>query len=412
MGIGALQGIRVLDFGTAWAGPMAAHILADMGAEVIKVESRTRIDGARLGRPIVGDDVAGGDKGKWVDMQPQFHGLNRNKYSIAVNLKRVEGMALIKELVKKSDVVLDNSSPGVMKRLGLDYESLEKIKPDIISISLSGLGAYGPFSDAMVYAPIITALSGLVSQLGYYGEPLLGAQTSSFGDCNASIHGVFAVLAALVYRKKTGKGQWIDLSEVEAGTSLLGQAILDYSMNGRTMQPRGNRDPSMSPHNNYRCQGDDKWVSIAIKTEEEWQSFCRAIGSPDWTNDQRFGDAVSRINNRDELDQHITEWTTNHDPAEVMEALQRVGVAAVSVMNVEDQFFDRHFKERQTFLEVNHPLVGIEALYGFPFKLSKTPPAIYRVCPSLGEHNSYVLKELLGLSADEIQRLTDEGVIE
>ncbi|HEY95962.1 MAG TPA: CoA transferase, partial [Dehalococcoidia bacterium] len=138
MSTNSLEGIRILDFGTAWAGPMAAHILADMGAEVIKVESRTHIDGARLGRPIVGDDIDGGDKGKWVDMQPQFHGLNRNKYSITVNLKESEGMALIKELIKKSDVVLDNSSPGVMKRLGLDYESLKKIKPDIITISLSG----------------------------------------------------------------------------------------------------------------------------------------------------------------------------------------------------------------------------------------------------------------------------------
>jgi benzylsuccinate CoA-transferase BbsF subunit len=412
MSTNSLEGIRVLDFGTAWAGPMAAHILADMGAEVIKVESRTRIDGARLGRPIVGDDIDGGDKGKWVDMQPQFHGLNRNKYSITVNLKRPEGMALIKELIKKSDVVLDNSSPGVMKRLGLDYESLKKIKPDIITISLSGLGGYGPFSNAMVYAPIITAISGLVSQIGYYGEPVLGAQTSSYGDCNASIHGVFATLAALYYRKRTGEGQHIDLSEVEADTSTLGETILDYTMNHRVAKPRGNNHPSMVPHNNYRCKGDDKWISIAIKTEEEWKRFCQVIGNPDWTKEQRFADTFSRLHNRDELDTLITEWTINYTPYEAMEILQEAGVAAVPVMNVEDQYFDPHFKERQTFVEVNHPLVGLEVLYGFPFKLSKTPAAIHRVCPSLGEHNNYVFGKLLGLSQDEIDRLTKDKVLE
>ncbi len=297
MAFNSLEGIRVLDFGTAWAGPMMGHFLADMGAEVIKVESRTAIDGARLGRPIVGDDIAGGDRGKWVDVQPQFHGVNRNKYGITVNLKQPEGMVLIKELVKKSDVVLDNSSPGVMKRLGLDYESLKKIKPDIITISLSGLGAYGPYSNAVVYANIITALSGLVSQIGYYGEPVLGAQTALYGDANASVHGAFAVLAALYYRKRTGEGQHIDLAEVEVGTSVLGEAILDYTMNRRVAKPQGNNHPSMAPHNNYRCKGDDKWISIAIKTEEEWANFCQAIGNPDWARENRFADAFSRLNN-------------------------------------------------------------------------------------------------------------------
>ncbi len=412
MAIYPLEGIRVLDFGTAWAGPMAGHILADMGAEVIKVESRSQIDGIRLGRPIVGDDIAGGDKGRWADMQPMFHGLNRNKYGITVNLKRPEGMALIKELVKKIDVVMDNSSPGVMKRLGLDYESVRKIKPDIISISLSGLGGYGPFSNATTYAPTITALSGFNSLLGYYGEPVLGGAASAYGDANASIHGAFAVLAALYYRKRTGEGQHIDVAEVEVGTYTLGEAILDYTMNRRIAGPQGNNHPGVAPHNSYRCKGDDRWISIAIKTEEEWKSFCQAIGNPDWAKEQRFADAFSRLNNREELDKLITEWTVNYTPYEAMEILQRAGVAGVPVMNVEDQYFDPHFKERQTFVEVEHPLVGLEVLYGFPFKLSKTPGVIHRVCPSLGEHNDYVFRELLGLSQDEIDQLIKDKVLE
>lgn len=411
MAIYPLEGVTVLDFGTAWAGPMLGHILADVGAKVIKVESRSRLDGLRLGRPIVGDDIAGGDKGKWVDMQPAFHGLNRNKYSITLDLKRPEGMALIKELVKKSDVVIDNFSAGVMKRLGLDYESLKKIKPDIITVSLSGLGEYGPFSDATTYAPTITALSGFNSLHGYYAEPTLGAATSAYGDANASIHGAFAVLAALCYRKRTGKGQHIDLSEVEAGTSLLGEAILDYTMNRRVAEPQGNNHPGMAPHNNYRCKGDDRWISIAIKTEEEWRSFCQAIGGPDWAKEQRFADAFGRLNNRVELDRLITEWTINYAPYEAMEILQKAGVAAVPVMHLGDQYFDAHFKERQTYLEVQHPLVGLEVLYGLPYKLSKTPGSIRQTAPSLGEHNDYVLRELLGLPDHEIRRLVEEGVL-
>jgi len=412
MAIYPLEGIRVLDFGTAWAGPMMGHILADMGAEVIKVESRNRLDGLRLGRPIVGDDIAGGDQGKWPDMQPAFHGLNRNKYSITVNLKRPEGVALIKELVKKSDVVIDNFSPGVMRRLGLDYESLKKIKPDIITASLSGLGGYGPFSDALTYAPTITAFSGLNSLIGYYGEPPLGMPGIPYGDSNASIHGAFSVLVALYYRTRTGEGQHIDLSEAEAGTSLLGEIILDYVMNRRITEPQGNNHPYMAPHNNYRCKGNDTWISIAINTEEEWRNFCQAIGNPDWTKEERFTDAFNRLDNRKELDRLITEWTVNYTPYEVMEILQKIGVAGVPVMSPEDHYFDPHVKEREAYLEIEHPLVGLEVLHGFPYRLSKTPAAIRCAAPSLGEHNEYVFRELLGLSQDEFDQLSKDKVLE
>ncbi len=157
---------------------------------------------------------------------------------------------------------------------------------------------------------------------------------------------------------------------------------------------------------------DDKWISIAVKTEEEWKNFCKAIGNPEWSREARFADTFSRLNHLNELDRFITEWTSKYEPYEIMDILQKAGVAAVPVMNVEDQYFDPHFKARQTFIEVEHPLVGMEVLYGFPFKLSKTPAAIHRVCPSLGEHNNYVFGELLGLSDEEIKRLYDEGVLE
>jgi len=407
----SLEGYRIIDFGTAWAGPMSTQLLADMGAEVIKVETKGKLDGLRMGRPIVGDDIAGGDEGKWPDLQPAFHALNRNKMSITLDIKKGKGLSLIKELIKISDVVSDNFSPGVMARAGLDYESLIKIKPDIITISLSGVGQYGPLKDATLYANTIMALSGLSSLLGYDGEPPLGMSAVAYGDANASIHAAFAIQAALYYREKTGEGQQIDLAEAQMGSSLLGEALMDYHMNGRIAEPGGNRHPHMAPHNNYPCEGEDQWVSIAIKTDEEWRNFCRAIGNPDWCGDERFSESEGRLNHQVDLDRLISEWTRDHTPYGVMECLQEAGVAAVAVMTTEDQYFDPHFKERQSYLEIEHPLVGLEALYGITWRLSETPGAVYRPAPSLGEHNDYVFGELLGLSEDEIKQLVRDKVI-
>jgi benzylsuccinate CoA-transferase BbsF subunit len=407
----SLEGYRILDFGTAWAGPMSTQLLADMGAEVIKVETRGRLDGLRMGRPIVGDDIAGGDEGKWPNLQPVFHALNRNKMSVTVDIKKEEGLSLIRELVRISDVVSDNFSPGVMARAGLGYESLVKIKPDIITISLSGVGQYGPLKDATLYANTIMALSGLSALLGYDGEPPLGMSAVAYGDANASIHAAFAVLAALVYRKMTGEGQPIDLAETQMGSSLLGEALMDYQMNGRAAGPRGNRHPYLAPHNNYPCAGEDQWVSIAVKTNEEWRGFCQAMGNPAWSLDEKFGSTSARLDHQEELDRHISQWTMHYEPNEVMERLQKAGVAAVAVMTTENQYFDPHFKERESYIEIEHPLVGVEALYGIPWRLSETPGKIYRPAPSLGEHNDYVFGDLLKLSKEEMERLVKKKVI-
>ena len=399
-----LEGYRVLDFGTAWAGPQVGQILADLGAEVIKIESRKKIDGARLGRPIVGDDIAGGDEGKWPDMQPVFHGLNRNKLSFSVDAKHPDGLNIIQQLVKISDVVSDNFSPGAMPRLGLDYESLRKIKPDIISISLSAAGEHGPAKDALLYAPSIVSLGGLGSLIGYYGGSTPMQIMSAYGDANSSIHGAFAVLAALWYREMSGEGQHIELSESEGVTSLLGEAIMEYSMNNRSPGFPGNRHPAMSPHGNYPCKGKDKWISIAIKTDEEWQRFCDAIGKSDWMEDARFADRYCRLVNREELDKLVSTVTINYETYELTGILQKVKVAATPVMNIEDQYSDPHYQEKQTYVEIEHPLIGMEILPAIPFRLSKTPGDIRRPAPSLGEHNQYVLTELLHLSPEKIKR--------
>lgn len=406
-----LEGYRVLDFGTAWAGPQTGGILADMGMEVIKIETRTRLDGSRMGRPLVGADIAGGDEGKWPDMQPVFHGINRSKLSFTIDLKQPKARNIITQLIKISDVVLDNSSPGVMERLGLAHENLEAIRPDIISISLTGCGESGPLRDAVVYAPLIISLGGLQSMTGYYGEDVPMNVMFAYGDCNASIHAAFAVVAALWHRQRTGEGQHIELSECWAVTNLLGEAIMEYCMNGRDIKPQGNRHPSMCPHNVYRCKGEDEWVTIAINTEEEWRAFLKAIGEPDWGKEEKFADKCSRLKNQEELDKLINGWTINYTPYEVMEILQQVKVAAIPVMNIEDQYTDPHFRDRQIYIEVEHPLIGIETLYVTPLRLSKTPCEIRRPAPSLGEHNDYVLGELLSMPKSEIARLKQEKVI-
>ncbi|MDO8567483.1 MAG: CoA transferase [Dehalococcoidales bacterium] len=400
-----------MDFGTAQAAPVLGLMLAQMGMEVIKVESRTRLDGIRLGRPIGQDDTSGGDQGKWPDLQPSFHAHNRGKLGMLVNLKTTKGIALVKELIKQTDIVIDNYSPGVMQRLGLDHKELEKIKPDIITISLSGAGESGPLRDVVLYAATIQSISGQSSLIGYEGEPILGMSELAYGDANATIHGTLGVLAALWHRNQTGEGQHIELSESEALTSTMGEAVLDYTMNGRVMGATGNTDRVMAPHGNYRCKGNDKWVSIAVDTEVEWAAFCRTIGSPGWTKEARFKDAASRHENRAELDRLVNAWTENFEPWEVANLFQPAGVAAFPVFNIEDQFCDSHFREREIYPEIQHPLVGTEMGYSMPWHFSDMPNGNHVPAPSLGEHNHYVYHDLLGLSDNEIKSLVEQGVI-
>ena len=407
-----LASFRVVDLGSAWAGPMAAQLLGDMGAEVIKVESRVRPDGLRLGRPMIGEDIAGGDRGLWPELQPLFHSLNRNKLSATLNLKTAAGLELARGLIARSDVVLNNYSPGVLERLGLDYANLRRLRPDIVLVSMPSVGNTGPLRDILAYAPIIQALSGLMSVVGYEeDEPLVGELQSPWSDAVSSVQAALAVVAALWHRAETGEGQAIEVAQLEATTAMLGEALLDYQMTGIVAQPRGNNDPEFAPHNNYPCAGDDRWVAIAVRTEEEWQGFCQALGRPSWSLDDRFRDAYSRRQHRAELDRNVAEWTQRYSPSEVTELLQGSRVAAMPVMNIEDQFTDPHLRDRQAFAEVEHPHIGAEWLYGMPWLLSGTPGSVRTAAPLVGQHNEYVFGQLLGISGDEMERLQAEQVI-
>lgn len=396
-----LEGYRVVDFGWVAAAPQVGGFLADMGAEVIKVESSTHWDTSRF----TPDNVA-----RNPNKDPWFHCINRGKLGITLNLSRPEAIELAKKLITKSDIVIENFTPGVMKRLGLDYESLKKIRPDIIMISMSACGQYGGFSDIMTYGPSLNGLAGLDSLVGYRGERVLGMQ-QPFADFNAPLHATFALLVALYRREKVGEGTYIDLAQLEPVISVEGEAIMEYTMNHRVLGTLGNFNPIMAPHNNYRCKGEDNWVSIAIKTEEEWQNLCQAIGNPPWTKEERFSNTHSRLRNLEELDKLVTEWTSQHTDYEVMEILQNAGVAAVVCMDIEKRYFDRHFTEREVF----HILPDSEgenyAITAAPYKIGDIPRQPRRLAPMVGEHNSYVFGELLHLTNEEITHLQENGVI-
>jgi len=404
-----LEGCRVLDFCWVWAGPAMTHTFADLGAEVIKVESRKRLDGTRLGRPVVGD--VAGDDGQAPELQPLNHGLNRNKLSITVDLGSDAGRALLRRLVPCCDVVTDNFSAGVMARAGLDYPSLRELRENVIALSLSGAGQDGPLSDILTLAPTVSTLAGLSYMIGYPGEDPLGRLMPPYGDTNGSLHGIFAVLLALEHRERTGEGQFIDLSQWEAAVCGLEEALLDYQLTGRVPRSVGNADATMAPHDNYRCAGEDRWVSIAVDGQDEWHCFCRALGDPDWCRDERFADGYRRVKNRDALNALVERWTSQRSPEEVTDLLQLHGVAAGTVMNIEDQFLEEHMRERQLHWEVEHPLVGLEMVHGIPWRMTRTPGSVRTPAPLLGEHNEYVFCELAGLSGDEFAQLVADEVI-
>ena len=410
----ALAGYRVIDLGSAWAAPMAAHLLADMGAEVIKVESRAKMDGMRLGRPMVGEDAAGGDEGRWPELQPVFHGLNRNKQSVTLNLKEPEGIDLLRGLIARSDVMIDNFSPGVMERLGLDYAALRRLRPDIVVVAMPAAGNSGPLRDVIAYAPIVLALSGLMSLVGYEDGALVGELQSAWSDAVAGLHAAMAATAALRHRSRTGRGQYIEAAQLEGTVSWLGEAVMDVAMNRREPAPIGNAGVGLAPHGVYPCAGVDRWISIAVGGEDEWRGLCaaaRRLGPAPWTRDPRFADSYRRLRQREVLDAALRRWTVRFDAGELTADLQAEGVAAFPVMNIEDQFLDPHFRERGAWVEMEHPMAGAEWLYGLAWRLSRTPGRIASPAPLLGQHNERVLGGLLGTPPDELRRLEASGAV-
>jgi crotonobetainyl-CoA:carnitine CoA-transferase CaiB-like acyl-CoA transferase len=399
-----LTGVRVADFSWVWAGPFCTMHLAHLGAEVIKIESQTRLDLTRR-LPFYPKDVEPG-----VNRCALFNQWNQGKKSLLLNLTTAKGIAVAKELVKKSDIVVENFATGVMDHLGLGYEELRKLKPDLIMASISGYGHTGPQRDYMAYGPAVAPLTGLSSLTGYGGGPPQEVGIS-YGDPNSGIHAAVAICAALAARQRTGRGQYIDVSLWEAMEALVPEGWMDYAMNGTQPPRHGNRDPWMAPHNCFRCTGEDEWVTIACGTEAEWRALCQAIGQPQLADDARFHTAQARKANEDALEQILTDWTSTRDKWEVTRTLQAVGVAAFPSMTSKDLVDDPHLNGRAFFARLPHPEVGVRIHTGIPWLLTHAANGVRTPAPLLGQDTDQVMRDVLGYSPQEIARLKEEQVL-
>ena len=399
-----LKGIRVINFGWVWAGPVVGQTLAFLGAEVYKIESRARIDLTRF-LPPYGEGIVDPDRSL------SNHACWAGNGSVSLNLKEPEALQLVKELIATADVVVENFGPGVMERLGLGYEELTKLKSDIILFSMPGAGLTGPMKDLRSYGLSLTSTTGLDSMVGYKGEGPIPVE-NAYSDPYAGIFGSFAIVTALNHRANTGAGQHIDFSQQEAVMQMVGPAYMDYQMNGRSGAPKGNEHPlaRVAPHGVFPCQGDDRWISIVAHTEEEWQQLKQAMGSPAALEDAGYADAAGRVKNIDALHQHIAAWTAQHDDRALAAQLQAQGVAAAPVLNVADLLTDPHYQARQTFVEVTHPLGFKETLYGPYVKYSASQPTV-RPGPMIGQDNEHVFKNIMGMSEARYDELVARQII-
>jgi benzylsuccinate CoA-transferase BbsF subunit len=403
-----LEGIRVLDFCQMWAGPHATEWLSVMGAEVIKLETNIRVDYMRtVGAPP-------GMAGKNNNVGSAFATLNWGKKSISLNMNQPEAQDLARRLVKICDIVAENFGGGVLERWGLSYAEMKKIKPDIIYYAGSGYGRNGPFKERPAYAEIVDAYSGATYVNGYYGGDPAVVGVSPWTDSAQAIHGSFAMLTALYHRMMTGEGQYIDAAMIEGSANFMGELVMEYIMNGTVGERVGNRSSYMAPHGCYPCKmtkDEAEWIAIEIKNEKEWQTLCQLMGNPPWTRQEEFSDELSRWKNQEALEEHLKGWTRQFGSYELAEKLQNAGITAAPSLSTKQCTHDKQMEERGFFIEADHPVIGRALLAGLPFHFSDTPKGNYTVAPLLGQHNDYVFGELLGLSKDEIKRLTEEKVL-
>lgn len=402
-----LEGVRILEISLAWAVPYAMKLLAVLGAEVIKVESHTRPD---VNRVVPFPENRRGER--WWDTSGMYHTANLSKLGATLNFSTPEGRELCLRLASLSDVVVENFAPRVLKNFGLDYERMRQVRPDIIMLSSSAFGHSGPFRDYVGYGWGLEPMTGLSQLTGYPDGPPLRSSIPHTDQVSA-LYADFAILAALEHRRRTGQGQWIDLSQYQAGVSILPQALLDYALNGRVQGRMANRHQWMAPHGVYRCRGADDWLAIAVGNDAEWEALCRVMGRPELDHDPRYADGPARWQQQDELDAIVEGWTRQQDHLEAMRALQAAGVPAGAVLNHKELLLDPHLRERGAFVKVGHtlPEVGVRWHMDAWFKLSGTPAQARGGAPTMGQHNPEVLGGLLGLSEGDLEELRRRNVI-
>ncbi len=405
---GALAGTRVLDLTWVLAGPYATRILADHGAEVIKVESRHRPDASRFTAAL----HISRDPARHPDTSGYFNNFNRSKRSLALNLGRPEGVDLLRRLCRVSDVVIENFSAGVLARWGLDHAGLAALRPDIVLVSMAGMGHTGPWRDQVTYADAVMAIAGLTAQAGVPGRDPAGF-SFGLGDMIAGAHAALGTLAALEYRDATGRGQHVDLSQVEAVAAHLGTAVLEVTAAGRRPEPWGNRHPAMAPHGAFPCRGTDRWCAIAVEDAAQWEALCATMGRPGLAADPRFATLAARKTHEDALDADVAAWMRQHAAEAVMARCQAAGVPAGVVQDARDLVDrDPQLRARGFYEAATHPVAGAFLHEGVVARLALTPGRVWHAAPRLGEHTREVLTGLLDLSDAEIDGYAAAGVLE
>ena len=411
-----LEGIRVVDLSRVFAMPYCGAYLADLGAEVIKVDTHHNqfVDTTRtLNGPYPDNDPG---ELYW-ERGGTFQTLNHGKISVTLDLRSDDALEVLRELVSVSDVVLENFTPRVMRRFGLDYPNLKAVRPDLIMVSNTGYGHSGPWTNFGAMATALEPTHGTGAFMGYLDVDADGRTSSgtvpnkianSYTDFLASWTAQLAVLASLIHRAKTGQGMWIDLAMYQVGVSFLGEGILDFAFNGRRARRLGNRHETLSPHGCYPCQGNDQWAVLAVRDDADWRAFCNAIDGPELATDPRFADPVTRHGNQDDLDAVITQWTSARTKYEVMTILQSAGVPAGPVLDGRDMLSDPHFRDRGYFEPVEHPPetgLGRREYLTRGWRMSGNDVRIRKPAPMLGEDNRQILSDLLGLTDSRITAL-------
>jgi crotonobetainyl-CoA:carnitine CoA-transferase CaiB-like acyl-CoA transferase len=399
-----LSGLRVANFGWVWAGPVVGQTLSFLGAEVYKVESRTRIDMTRTLPPF-----GGGERDP--DRSLSNNACWAGNGSVTLNFQLEEARQLALELIAKCDVVVENFGPGMMERWGFSYEELKKVNPRIIMLSMPAAGQDGPLKKVRTYGLSLTSITGLDSLVGYVDGPPIPVE-NAYSDPFNGIFGAFAVLTAVAHRERTGEGQFIDFSQHEAVMQMVGPAVMDYTLNGRIAGPIGNRHPlaAAAPHGVHRCAGDDRWISIVVASDAEWAALVAEMGSPEWATDAELATLPGRLAAQEMLAEKIGAWTQTFDDRSLADRLQAAGIAAAPVLNVADLLSDPHYSARETFIEVEHPLGFRETIYGAYVKTSRSDVEV-RPGPMMGQDNDYVFREIVGLSEERYQALKDAQVI-
>lgn len=401
----ALDGVVVLEFGAFAAGPCVGKYLANCGAFVIKVESRARLDGFRTHYPPFKDNIPGPNRSGVFAMN------NDGVYSLGLNLKVPAGLEIARKLVAKADAVIENFTPGTMKRLGLGYEQLAAANPGLVMLSTCNLGQTGPRAQHPGFGSQLTSLSGFTHLIGEEGEtPVI--VYGPYIDYIAVGYGYIAILAALEHRRRTGRGQYIDLSQYENGVQFVAPAILQYQLLGTPPTRRGNRHDFAAPHGVYPCRGDDRWITISVFDDAEWQRLVKAMRKPKWASSLRFASQLARKENEAELDAMLAKWTRRQDAYDLALKLQKAGIHAATVNSIADLFADPQLAHRGHWGAVPHPEVGPHHVEMPAYALSETPCAEPRPEPLLCEHTELVLEKLLGLSKEEIEALASQGAVE